>query len=721
MTDMSFDVLIIDGNSSDSKLIKKILQSDDPKIFNINIKSTLHDAVDYLKSDNDTDIILLELSLPDSFGMQTLNAIQHLKKDIPIIILSGFDNRELAIRAVQEGVQDYLVKSEVNSDMLTRTIRYAIERQNTEHALRSQKLELEILNKVISSGNISQTLDELLDRILGSTLELMNLDFGAVHIVDEQKKVASLRISKGMMGGLLEHEPETIPINIAPYDEIFMDSQIVVLEDLESERPSFFKSFGIKSITRLPLKTKGKVIGSLSVGSYKKSKFNEQERKILLALRREAATSIGKMIAEEQLKEYTEQIERDLIRKKESIHKAQLLQQNLNTKIMPTIAGINISSLFMPSEELGGDYFDIRKTGDRLLVIIADCVGHGLEASMDATLLKLIADRHIGYLAVDMAGQFLENVNKDVLKYFHRQNYPTMFACSISLSTKELFYANSNSPMPYIINNGEIKELKKVKGFYLGYDKRTKYELGRTRLEKDDVLLLYSDAIKEIFDEDENLISSDHVLNILKKFGQGANRDIELFLSSLAKLAYLPLEDDTTLIELHNIGEYEGYFESNSVDSLDDLLDDVRDVLERYDYDKDSLEKISVALEEMYINAVVHGNKRDLSKTVKVNYHVNCESAEIDIRDEGTGFNIERIEVPTDSQLLKDYIANDITEKYTHGRGIWITKKYMDKTEYLDRGRRVVFSKYRLPNRTRFQYYNEDYESLREELEFFDK
>ena len=75
------------------------------------------------------DVVLLDLSLPDSQGLTTFSCIQEHAEGTPIILLTGMDDENLAVKAMQMGAQDYLVKGKVEADLLTRAIRYAIERQ----------------------------------------------------------------------------------------------------------------------------------------------------------------------------------------------------------------------------------------------------------------------------------------------------------------------------------------------------------------------------------------------------------------------------------------------------------------------------------------------------------------------------------------------------------------------------------------------------------------
>jgi signal transduction histidine kinase len=78
------------------------------------------------------DVVLLDLSLPDSFGLNTVRKLQALAPDMPVIVLTGVDDRQLALQAMAVGVQDYLVKGQISAPLLERAIRYAIERKKAE-------------------------------------------------------------------------------------------------------------------------------------------------------------------------------------------------------------------------------------------------------------------------------------------------------------------------------------------------------------------------------------------------------------------------------------------------------------------------------------------------------------------------------------------------------------------------------------------------------------
>ncbi|NTV37534.1 MAG: PAS domain S-box protein, partial [Anaerolineaceae bacterium] len=106
--------------------------------FNLAQVGLLSKAQSYL-NENKIDVILLDLSLPDSSGVNTFKQIQSMVQWIPIILLSGLTDEDLADQLVHQGAQDYLIKGQTNGDLLIRSIRYAIERTSAEKALKENE------------------------------------------------------------------------------------------------------------------------------------------------------------------------------------------------------------------------------------------------------------------------------------------------------------------------------------------------------------------------------------------------------------------------------------------------------------------------------------------------------------------------------------------------------------------------------------------------------
>lgn len=136
-------ILVVEDSPSDFRLIRELLQDVSNVRFALTHVVLLSEALVLLNQEK-FDVILLDLSLPDSHGLDTFNAMSEKASEIPIVIMSGFNDEMLAVKAVQKGAQDYLIKGQVTGSQLMRALRYSVERKGMEDALRKA---YEILEK----------------------------------------------------------------------------------------------------------------------------------------------------------------------------------------------------------------------------------------------------------------------------------------------------------------------------------------------------------------------------------------------------------------------------------------------------------------------------------------------------------------------------------------------------------------------------------------------
>jgi diguanylate cyclase (GGDEF)-like protein len=132
-------VLLVEDNPGDARLIREMLKEVRSAEIGLTSASFLGEALSLVGREAFA-IVLLDLNLPDSSGIETFSRMHGEAPDLPIVVLSGFDDENAAVHAVQEGAQDYLVKGRVDGDLLVRSIRYAIERNKMSMAIRSMSL-----------------------------------------------------------------------------------------------------------------------------------------------------------------------------------------------------------------------------------------------------------------------------------------------------------------------------------------------------------------------------------------------------------------------------------------------------------------------------------------------------------------------------------------------------------------------------------------------------
>lgn len=127
-------VLLVEDNPGDARLTKEMLAEAGTRRFNHTHVERLGEALVQLH-ERPFDVILLDLSLPDAWGLDSISQVRAASPNIPLVVLSSLADESLAIQALRHGAQDYLVKGEGNGHLLTRSIRYAIERKQAEDRL----------------------------------------------------------------------------------------------------------------------------------------------------------------------------------------------------------------------------------------------------------------------------------------------------------------------------------------------------------------------------------------------------------------------------------------------------------------------------------------------------------------------------------------------------------------------------------------------------------
>src|SRR4030043_1448587 len=168
MENRKIAVLLIEDSIDDAELIKRKLEKSTDTKFQVMLARKLEDGLEQAEK-NQPDLILSDLGLPDSHGLDTVTKILLAVPRIPLVVLSGFDDEATAIKAVQSGAQDYLVKGQLESLQLERALAYSIERA---------QLQMELEQHTQEIINIQKNLHKILEK---------NAD--AIIVVSEDKRI----------------------------------------------------------------------------------------------------------------------------------------------------------------------------------------------------------------------------------------------------------------------------------------------------------------------------------------------------------------------------------------------------------------------------------------------------------------------------------------------------------------------------------------------------
>jgi signal transduction histidine kinase len=171
---------LVEDNPIETRLLINLFDRFGAGEFKVQAVTRLRDAIQVLQS-TDIDVVLLDLTLEDASGLETLQRLRHSETEAPIVVLTGLDDEGQAVEALKNGAQDYLVKARLNRHMLFRAMRYAIERKRAEldrRVLEQRLLEGQKLEAIGTlARGVAHNFNNMLTAILGrSELILENPD-----------------------------------------------------------------------------------------------------------------------------------------------------------------------------------------------------------------------------------------------------------------------------------------------------------------------------------------------------------------------------------------------------------------------------------------------------------------------------------------------------------------------------------------------------------------
>ena len=141
MRSNQINILLVEDNPGDARLVKEMLTEAHALTHELTHLTTLAQARDHL-SHQVTDVVLLDLSLPDGQGLKCASQLMESFPAVPFVILTGLDSETIGLESVRRGAQDYLIKGQINGKLIMRVISYAIERKQV--ALEKEKLIREL-------------------------------------------------------------------------------------------------------------------------------------------------------------------------------------------------------------------------------------------------------------------------------------------------------------------------------------------------------------------------------------------------------------------------------------------------------------------------------------------------------------------------------------------------------------------------------------------------
>ncbi|WP_405242240.1 response regulator [Lentisalinibacter salinarum] len=210
-------VLFVEDNDADARLVELRLEDESAQDLELVRFSCLHEAIS-ATMETDFGVALLDLSLPDGQGLESYRLLRAAQPELPVVVFSGAADQHLALRAIQEGAQDYLVKDDTSARALVRSLRYAIERRQLDRRMR-QAQRMEVVGQL--AGGVAHDFNNLLTVILGNLQlldESVDDDEARVYLADA---LAATERGATLAARLLDvSRPDTVGRRIVDLNEM---------------------------------------------------------------------------------------------------------------------------------------------------------------------------------------------------------------------------------------------------------------------------------------------------------------------------------------------------------------------------------------------------------------------------------------------------------------------------------------------------------------------
>jgi len=171
-------VLLVEDNAGDARLLREMFRKENPNSFEMTHVSNMRDAVIHLAKGG-VDIVLLDLGLPDTYGLESVQQAHAAAPGIPLIVLTGLDDEVLAAEAMKAGAQDYLIKGQVENRALPRALRHAIDRHRIQIEtiyLAQHDAVTNLPNRLVLNDRVSQAISLARRRKTAMAVVFLDLD-----------------------------------------------------------------------------------------------------------------------------------------------------------------------------------------------------------------------------------------------------------------------------------------------------------------------------------------------------------------------------------------------------------------------------------------------------------------------------------------------------------------------------------------------------------------
>lgn len=631
-------------------------------------------------------------SILQDLGVESILSIPWFDEDLKIV---G------ELRAMRPGSQNPFTNRDLEiATNLANNITVALNNSKRYQKSEEHLLELSTIYNITRSLTSEFELEKIQEKVCSIFTDVLNFQRSILYLYSGNNQL----IPHNASGWDKEiYKDLTLEISSTIEGKSLIEGRIfqVGKKDLENYDETAIKKLELTEFVVLPLLIiNKKPIGVLVIDTYSAIQSgNKLNLRLLTAIANQSAIIIENATLYNKSEELNQRLQKDQARTAKELQIARYIQQGLLSAKLPESKALQIHACNIPCRAVGGDFFNFIPYDDKNLgVVIGDVSGKGIPAALLMTMTNSIFTEFGKRFS--SPEEILKHTNKSLQSYLSRSPifYVTAFYCIINFEKNILRFckAGHNPPIFYRARTDEILFLDS-EGTYLGtfddggfIDKNIRFETG-------DKLVLYTDGLTEVRNEEKKLFSKERLAELVRE-------NHALPAESLNKLLIENVEnygstdgnkdfsDDLTLViidfkELKKFTEkilYKMNFKiKNKLPEVKKTIADILKKLEALEINKRIYNHIRLAISEALMNALEHGNKNDPKKNILIKGCITNRKVEISITDEGDGFDR--------SELTYSENQGDINHR---GRGITAIHACIDEIKYNDSGNEVTLIKY---------------------------
>jgi sigma-B regulation protein RsbU (phosphoserine phosphatase) len=379
-----------------------------------------------------------------------------------------------------------------------------------EFQLRQRVNELTAVYSVTMLLADARDLQKVLQRTVELVAEVMQAKASSIRLIDPEHDELVIKAVHNLSAQYLSKGP--IRLSKADIEKAALGPKGYeyvrnMATDPRIQYPGESKREGIVSMLSAGMRYKGKAIGVIRVYTEEETTFSQLRIDLLKAVAAQAAAAIENTRLVEETRE-AEALEKQ-------VHMAADVQQRMLPQTPPKIPGIDLASVYIPSYDLGGDFFDfIPLPDDNIGLVIADVAGKGVPASLIMASVRAFLRAQVDN--VYYLYEIMRRINLMLCRDTKPSEFVTLFYGVLDARNRRLTYSNAGHPPPLLLRAGNLTELP-ADNMVLGIDPDEPYTQRVVDLKKGDTLLLYTDGLPDARNFQDETFGRQRVLDALKK------------------------------------------------------------------------------------------------------------------------------------------------------------------------------------------------------------